>query len=111
MLSKENIEAKANKISELYPTIDWPDILELVPQIMEVVEAYGIIYELDGPEMKQDAMNILNKVMEKSKCTVGIDKIVPGLIDTIDKASKGKFAINREQDYDKEINEQFDNSN
>lgn len=110
MLSDESLKKKVDKLSKLYPEIGWPDILELTPQIMEVTDAYGIIYDLSGPEKKQKALDVLQGILEKSKYTEGVDEIVPGLIDVIVKASKGGFAINKEQDYDEEISGKSDDS-
>ena len=92
------IQKKVKQLSELFPIMGWPDLFELTPQIMEIVEAVGIVKKATGSEKEEAVMSILNGVLTKAKVQKdGVEIAIPLLIKALAKASKGKYAINKEQ--------------
>jgi len=96
--SKEKAKKKVDKIIELYPTVDWADLAELLPQIMEVVEITAIVRKANEVQKKEAAIMIMNDLVERVGVDQNMAKVIPKLWDVINDASKGRFAINRSQE-------------
>ena len=95
----KDLDVKVDKLAKLFPTIDWADIYELFPQIMETVECIGIVYNSTLEDKKYTCVTMIEKLLTKVKAVDGIKESLPGLFDIIDNASKGRYAINRKQLY------------
>lgn len=97
--SNAAIEAKVAKLKLIYPTIGWPELLELTPQLMEIVEVVGYVKHASDEDKHAAVAAILNKLMSQVIVTKPeLQEVMPLLIKTIDNASKGKYGINKEQD-------------
>jgi len=97
LYSEKELEAKANHLAELFPEIKWPDIIELIPQVMEIIEIRAIVAGEKGSIKLDAVMGILNKTLDKVNSAKEIKEAIPLIIKIINDASKGKFAINKEQ--------------
>jgi len=96
-----DINKKAKKLATIFPFVGWSEIHELVPQTMEIVECIALIRDADVEDKKVTVIALVDRLLDQVDHVEGIRESVPGLFDVIDNASKGKYAINKEQ-YDEE---------
>lgn len=92
---KSQTLAKARKLSLMYDISNFVDLLTLIPQEMEIAEAKGLAYNLDGKDKKKLVVDTLLKIAKES--SVELDsELLSVFIDTINLASKGKYALNKQ---------------
>ena len=97
LYDEKYLKKKAAHIARLFPRMDWSDLFELIPQIMEVTEAVAIVHEEKGPAKREAAVSMVSEILNNVHIVDDrINEAVPLIIDLICDASKGKFAINKE---------------
>ncbi len=96
MYDKKFITRKVDKLCKLYDLSDPIDLFIILPQEMEIAEVLAKISNSNGDERKKGVMAIISGIVAKNKIKVP-DDWIEVFIDTIDKASKGEYALNKEK--------------
>ena len=97
LYKESDLKRKAKKLAAIFPFVGWSELHELTPQIMEIVECISLIRNADVEDKKITVIELMNHLLEQVDHVEGVKESVPGLFDVIDNASKGKYAINKEQ--------------
>ena len=87
---------KIKRLKDLYDLSKPEDLFTILPQELEMMEAIGIAKNWDGSKKKQEVLDIILGIAEVNNLKLD-SNLVSVFIDTIIKASKGKFALNKEK--------------
>lgn len=99
----KDLTRKANKLKVIFPYVGWSEIHELTPQVMEIVECVAIIRNASEEDKKTTVIAVIDKLLNRVKHVDGVRESIPGLYDVINNASKGMYAINKEQTNEKDV--------
>lgn len=94
--NKADIEKKVKSLHTLYDLNNPEDLFTLVPQEMEVAEVQGLAYGYNGALKQQAVINVIMAIANKNSIEIN-RKTLAVFINTIISASKGKYALNKEQ--------------
>jgi hypothetical protein len=72
------------------------DLFTLLPQEMEIAEVKAMSGNLDGVAKKKIVMEIVLNIAKENNVDINED-LLNVFIDTIDAASKGKYALNKKK--------------
>ena len=94
--NEEAIQKRVNRLHELYDLNNPVDLFTLIPQEMEIAEVRAMRKGLKGPDMKKAVVDTILAIANHN--SIELDKgLVSVFVDTIADASKGRFAINKDQ--------------
>lgn len=91
--TNEFLKKKIKKICDLYDLTDPVDLFTMLPQEMELAEVRKMVNK--DFDKKEAVMSVIMGVANKKQIDLP-KEWAEVFIDTIDKASKGAFAINKE---------------
>jgi len=93
----EKLAEKIAKLSQLYDLKKPEDLFMILPQEMESAEVRAKAYDDEtGPAKKQAVMDILLGIAKQNSIRLN-KKLLSVFIDVVIDASKGRYALNKEQ--------------
>jgi hypothetical protein len=87
---------KIERLKDLYDLKDPKDLFTILPQEMELMEAMAMAQGLDGTAKKKAVMDVILDIAKVNNVELNRD-IISVFIDIINDASKGKYALNKDQ--------------
>ena len=87
---------KIERLKDLYDLKDPKDLFTILPQEMELMEAMGMAQNLDGPAKKQAVLDVILGIAKVNNIELD-ENVLSVFIDIINDASKGKYALNKDQ--------------
>lgn len=87
---------KIKRLKDLYDLEDPKDLFTILPQEMELMEAMGMAQGLDGAAKKSAVMDVILGIAKVNNVELNEDTLSV-FIDIINDASKGKYALNKDQ--------------
>jgi hypothetical protein len=92
--NKKAFKKKINKLKNLYDLNNPEDLFIIIPQEMEVMEVKGIALGYNGAKKKKLVIDVITKIAKENSIKLN-QKTLSTFIDTINTASKGKYALNK----------------
>lgn len=87
---------KLIRLKDLYDLSKPEDLFTILPQEMELAEVKGMAYEQSGAKKKDSVIKFLLQLAEANDVELN-EEILSVFVDIIVAASKGKYALNKDQ--------------